>query len=639
MLFLGKVSQTVTALVCLASQLALARPRAGYVTLINATPYDWKLISNHFYQVEWDFPGVIKAGTSQEQYVKFKKDHHDDGAEAVYSLEKSPSPASFIVKARAPKHIEIQFQESLTTLNNPMGSTINLGFVENGAVSFVLSGDTGSYISSNPPITWMQATLSNIETKSLREVALPASHDAGMSEVSWSWSGHPHNTQTQTTTIYHQLINGARVFDIRPTYSRKKFYAGHFSKFGSGMVGGTGRKITDIVKNINAFTDQYPGELIILDISHAVDATERFRDLSPWKWGRFFEEMNKIQALWIPSSSNIPNDLSKTPLSTFIKQRSNSAVLVRFSDGTPLPETGITPHVDIKRKMTAFKSAARMNYIDDMMPQGPALESNDIGIVTATDDTEGRASPRSSLSDDDYDEAASKTTTTIPTISILPTNRRAGMNLEDSTSEDTSPTPDVIANSLDLGNIATVTDFPSAIGVVSLPDIPSSLSEPIIPSLHSPGTYNPAFIHASRLQVTGSYSNTEKPSQLISDQLSKLASLRPSPHSPIHKSVWTITQKKFIHITDVANRKTSVTGLAIYAHRALLGHLWDGMSKGEEGSWPSLIEIDDFKGSRVTSLCMVSNDYFVKERNDHERRMVMRRRQGKGRYSRGGFAG
>lgn len=34
----------------------------GYVTLINATPYDWNLTSIHQNQMEYDFPRLIPAG-------------------------------------------------------------------------------------------------------------------------------------------------------------------------------------------------------------------------------------------------------------------------------------------------------------------------------------------------------------------------------------------------------------------------------------------------------------------------------------------------------------------------------------------------------------------------------------------------
>lgn len=618
-------------------QAALANnPRAGYVTLINATPYDWKLSYSHSYQMDWNFPVAVKAGTSHEQYIKFKKDNKDDGAEAFYYLENSPSPASFIVKARPPKHIEIQFQETLASLNNPEESTINVGFVEKGAVSFVLSGDTGSYISSNPPVTWMQATLSNIGSKSLREIAMPASHDAGMSEVSYNWSGVPHNTRTQTANIYHQLVNGARVFDIRPTYWKKEFYCGHFSRFGAGMVGGTGRKIWDVVNDINAFTNQYPGELIILDISHQMDATKNFRDLSAGKWKALFEELNRIQALWIPSSLDIGDDLSSLPLSTFITPGSKSAVLVRLPNNAPLPESDINPRSIDKRAVLATKSIARADHTDGMMPLGPALKVDDGDNVTRTDDTDGMMLLGPTLNGNDYDNATTTDGTSRPTPSTLPTDQQTQNG-----GDDDSSTPDDSPASIDID--AAIPMPSNLLSATTLFPLPSSLPtsptpEPIPAAVPVPGTSrqtSEAFIHASRLPTTGSYSDTDNPSHLISDQLSKLSVLRPNPHSEPHKSVWTITQKNWIHITDVANRKTSITGLTVSAHRALLGHLWDGMIRGV--SWPNMIEVDDVRDSSVAALCMAINDYFVdvEERlrsTPLARSMVKKRRWGLGEY-------
>jgi hypothetical protein len=559
----------------------LAKARAGYVTLINATPYDWKLSGSHSYQVEWNFPKIVKAGTSYEQYIKFNKDHHDDGAEAFYYLENSPSPASFIIMARPPKHIKIQFQESLASLNNPESSILNLGFVENGAVSFILSGDSGSYISSNPPVGWMQATLSKMRSKTLREIAMPASPDAGMSEVSFSWGGHPHNTQTQTTNIFRQLMNGARIFDIRPTYYKKKFYAGHFARFGNGMVGGTGRKISNIVKDINAFTNQYPGELIILDISHQMDASKNFRNLSPKKWEKFFQEMSKIEALWVPSS-DVGDDLSSLPLSKFITPGSKAAVLVRLPDSAPLPGSSANPRSITKRNLAVMDSFAQMDRTDGMMPLGPALSGDDSDNPTATNILTG------------------------PTPATLPPDQQA-----ESGGGGNSSTPNDKLNPPDDDTVLPPTSLPSEATIFTIPtELPSSPEvQPIPVSIPLPTLFfSQAFIHASRLPISGSYSDTDKSAHLISDQLSKLARDRPDPQSPPHKSVWTITQKNFVHITDVANKKTSITGLAIYVHRALLGNLWNAMTRN---TYPNMIEVDDIRDSQVAALCMAINDYFA----------------------------
>ena len=603
MLFSTVFMQLLATLLFFAQEV-FGKPVPGYVTLINATPYDWKLTASHSYQLEWSFPKVIPAGTVHEQYIKFKKDHHDDGAEAHYALVNSPSQASFVIKARPPKHIEIQFQDNLSSLNNPESSVINLGFVKNGAVFFVLSGDTGSYVSSNPPVAWMQATLSNIGTKSLREITVPASHNSGMNEVTLSWGGHPHNTQTQTTNTFKQLVIGVRVFDIRPTYYKRKFYTGHFSKFGSGMVGGTGRKISDIVEDINAFTNQYPGELIVLDISHQMDADNKFRDLSQGKWVKFFEEMNKIEALWVPSSADVPDDLSSIPLLTFITPGSKSAVLVRLPNGAPLPESSIIPRSPMKHDIAAnimVASATRTDHTDGMMPLGPALNGDDNENPTFTDKgaiepTPSILTPDQRAENDDYGFSASDD------------------NFNSSDNDNTAdPTPTNL--------LSDVASFPVPTELLTGPAPEPMPAEVPVPM----GTPSMAFFHESRLPIAGSYADTEKSQQLTIDQLAKLARERPNPQAAPHKGVWTITQKSFIHITDVSRKKTSIIGLAIAAHRALFAKLWPAMSRN---TYPNMIEVDAIHNSQITALCMAINDYFASSRVPlHSARKLRKRRR------------
>ena len=522
------------------AQAGLAKPISGFVTLINATPFDWELTSSHAYQLDWNFPSIVKAGTFYEQFIKFKKDHHDDGAEAYYTLVNSPSPVSFIVKARPPKHIEIQFQDTLSSLNNPENSVINLGFVENGAVSFVLSGNgDGPYISSNPPVAWMQSTLSSIGSKSLREISIPTSHDSGMNEVTISWGGRTHNTVTQTVNTFKQLVNGARIFDIRPLLWRGKLYTGHFSQFGSGMVGGTGRKISDIVSDINSFTAQYPGELILLDINHQMNADNKFRDFGLIVWTKLYEELNKIQALWFPSALNLPDDLSSVPLSTFIAPGSKSTVLIRLPNSAPLPEPSIRPGSLARRNVATYASYASADPTDGMTAQGPALQDDDNVNSTTTDDGINE-----------------------PTPAVLPPNVSAGTD-DDNTGDDGS-------NSQDNDNIAD-----SSLAGMTLFSLPTGLpslapkSEPMPAEVPVQiGSSSMAFFHESHLPITGSYADTDKSQCLINDQLAKLGRDRPNAQAKVHKSTWTITQR-WKHILDVENKKTSITADAVAAHRAL----------------------------------------------------------------------
>src|ERR1700712_3210328 len=74
----------------------------GYVNLINASPYDWKLTYSHSYQMDWQPAALIPAGTNHEQYLEWWYHHGNNGdcaAEATYELVGSPGTA-FQLQAR-----------------------------------------------------------------------------------------------------------------------------------------------------------------------------------------------------------------------------------------------------------------------------------------------------------------------------------------------------------------------------------------------------------------------------------------------------------------------------------------------------------------------------------------------------------
>src|SRR6187402_1999205 len=186
----------------------------GYIMLANLSPYNWKLRYSHDYHMDWKPAAEIPSGTVHEQYFEYWYHHGDNGdcgAEATYILEGSPTEASFTLQARQSngKRIEVQYHGNLSSLGNPANSLINLGYVHDGTVPFILSGDGAQeYVSSNPPLAWMQATLSTIGSKTLREISMPASHDAGMSQLTRPYGGVNHNTKTQSVHVYKQLQYG-----------------------------------------------------------------------------------------------------------------------------------------------------------------------------------------------------------------------------------------------------------------------------------------------------------------------------------------------------------------------------------------------------------------------------------------------
>jgi hypothetical protein len=122
---------------------------------------------------------------------------------------------------------------------------------------------------------WMSQTLSDFFCLSLREICLPGTHDAGMSEDNYGDStsqGSSGRTIAQHLAVGDQLAHGIRYIDIRPTLSHGQLFTGHFSHVASpiGWQGANGQSIQSIINDVNAFTSAH-NELVILAISHAYD--------------------------------------------------------------------------------------------------------------------------------------------------------------------------------------------------------------------------------------------------------------------------------------------------------------------------------------------------------------------------------
>jgi len=179
---------------------------------------------------------------------------------------------------------------------------------------------------------------------------MPGSHDAGMSEFTGAYGGLPHNTITQSVPLYNQLLNGARYFDIRPINHAKGFRSGHFTKTATGAMGATGRSIDNIVKDINKFNQEFPGELILLDINHDMNGKDKYTPFGDGTWQELYRVLNQIEDLWVAPPTELLSDLTAVPLSTFITPGSKSAVLLRLPDEAPVPDTGISNTMRKPRK-------------------------------------------------------------------------------------------------------------------------------------------------------------------------------------------------------------------------------------------------------------------------------------------------
>ena len=305
--------------------------QGGVIGLVNGTPYDWDLIYIHSYQMEaWQFPAVIGAGAAITEYVEFQEGigihSGDDAGEAKYRLRGTDK--TFEVQVRGSPHFHLQvWFETLATPDVSAGQTVDLGWIHNGQVEFILSGSVDNFLPIYQPNDWMQSNLNLLGSRTLRELCMPGSHDAGMSLAHHGTAGtNACNTVTQTRNIHDQLVAGARYFDIRPTITGGQLATGHYSYAGEvlGFVGANGQYINEIIDQINNFLN-HNNELIILSISKALNTdNDHWFNAAQWEW--LFNELMNLQHRYIvPNAHDI--DLSRQPLDSFIGG-GRSAVLI-----------------------------------------------------------------------------------------------------------------------------------------------------------------------------------------------------------------------------------------------------------------------------------------------------------------------
>lgn len=102
---------------------------------------------------------------------------------------------------------------------------------------------------------WMEQRLLRLKDRTLKDLVLPASHDAGMYLDGLATLG-----KTQNLNIYFQLADGIRYFDLRPKWSNGKLYITH------GLI--TGPLLQDVLNDIKRFMNEGHRELVIFKFSH-----------------------------------------------------------------------------------------------------------------------------------------------------------------------------------------------------------------------------------------------------------------------------------------------------------------------------------------------------------------------------------
>jgi hypothetical protein len=314
--------------------------QGGTITLVNGTPYTWENTGQHSQQMNaWSFPSSIAPGTAVGVYVEWGEGPlgtATDTGDVTYSL--GGTGAAFQIQARAGSGFNLGVAlTSLSTLGNPQGSTLSLGWAHDGTVNFILAGKTGSFVSSNPPGDWMQASLGTLGARSLRNLCIPGAHDAGMSTYSSGTAfAHVCNTITQTSSILGQLQSGVRYFDIRPVISGGQYYTGHYSHIGQidSWQGANGQSIASVIDDVNAYTAQNR-ELVILYLSHDLNTDLGNASYAPFtqdEWNGLLTQLTGLNHLYVagdPASA----DLTAFTLADFIS--GGPAVVVVVDPSAP----------------------------------------------------------------------------------------------------------------------------------------------------------------------------------------------------------------------------------------------------------------------------------------------------------------
>ncbi|KAJ4245924.1 hypothetical protein NW757_009783 [Fusarium falciforme] len=309
--------------------------KGSYFLLVNATPWKMTLSGRSSYQMNvWEFPETIEPGTSNRIYIE-GKGHIDDGGELSYRFQDLLGHPDFefrysgkLGENRVPG-AGIGFG-SLETVNNKPGTFHKLEWRKDNNMPFIIASSEEDpanpsihpwLVSTNPPQDWMHATYPRISCLKLRELAIPGTHDSGMSQFNGgSGFGAPLNSKTQELSVAGQLEYGARWFDIRPSKTGGRWATGHYSFAAGNWHGGNGEYLDDIIDGINRFTENNK-ELIILNVAQGLNSNnfkgDKDAKISQEEWEDVMRKLERIDHR--VENRGGEEDLSHLRISDFIQ--------------------------------------------------------------------------------------------------------------------------------------------------------------------------------------------------------------------------------------------------------------------------------------------------------------------------------
>jgi len=161
----------------------------------------------------------------------------------------------------------------------------------------------------------MEDRLADWGNRSLRQMVLPASHDAGMYLV-----GFPQSLgRTQTLNLYGQLKLGVRYFDLRPSWRDGTLYIHH------DII--TGPRLCDVLNDVRRFMNEGHRELIILKLSH-------YDSFNADRYESAIAEIQNRLGSWLYVSKPAGKRLADIPLKVYLQ--STGRVLVVCDGSYPV---------------------------------------------------------------------------------------------------------------------------------------------------------------------------------------------------------------------------------------------------------------------------------------------------------------
>lgn len=339
--------------------------QGGHLAIMNATKEDWIKENQTSNQMnDWDFPDIIPSGRCEVVYIEWNqsimRNQHNDKGRVSY---KNSAGQSFVIEAEAINQFNITVL--FHSCDNLTNDKIDLGWKHDGYLNLFIAGTDNNYWSNNSSVnSWMNKMLPYISNLSLKNLCIPGSHDSGMFMNNDGTIAPDCSVITQSKSIYDQLEQGIRYFDVRPIIGSGKFYSGHYSNTTIGWLGGRGQSIDSIIDDINKFTKLH-NELIILNVSHDLNTDDKYRKFDDNEWDAFLKQMNKLNYLFKVDTQEVDIDLSKSKLSTFIGKGQSSVIVIMESGSNNLGDYFLQGFFT-KKHLNVYNEYSNTNNLDIM---------------------------------------------------------------------------------------------------------------------------------------------------------------------------------------------------------------------------------------------------------------------------------